>query len=195
LVVAGCGGDDVESTTQDTDATGTTVTAAGSKPTTSAAAKSTTSAAGGGYSFSATFVGPDVDEFGWQWTGSFSIEAGNVVGSGTVSGVSEGECGIEGGTYYPVAYTADGEFDITGTADDSTMALVLRPTNSNLDLTVGDVTQLCVELSVDAGQAMLELPLGDAEVAVLPIEVPRSGGITSLDFGDGFVIEVEVQAP
>lgn len=203
IMVVACGGEDAESSPPTGNTVDTTVAETGSKPTTSAATKTTTSAtaapkttaaAGNGFSFSAIYVGPDVDEFAWEWIGSFSIEGDNLVGSGTVSGISDGMCGIEGGTRYPVSYTATGEFDIAGTADDAVIALVLRPTDSNLDLAVGDLTQLCVELSADMGQAMLDLPLGDAEVAILPIEVPRSGGTTTLDFDNGFVIEVEIAA-
>lgn len=202
LAFVACSSDAAEPTSP-TEAVATTTAATGSKPTTSAIAKTTTTATAapettmpaiGGYSFAARYAGPEADEFAWEWTGSFSIVAGNLEGSGTVVGTSDGECGIEGGTMYPVAYTATGEFDITGTADDSAIAIVLEPRNGAVDLTVGDPDLLCVEISVDAAQGMVDFPLGDAEVAVLPIEVPRSGGTTMLDFGDGFIFEVEVIA-
>lgn len=203
LAVVACSVDTAEPTSTTANAVDTTESAAGSKPTTSAgavttttttAAPQTTMPAIGGYTFAARYAGPEADEFAWEWIGSFSIVAGNLEGSGTIIGTSDGECGIEGGTMYPVAYTAAGEFDITGTADDSVIAVVLRPRNGDVDLTVGDPSQLCVELSTEAAQGMVDFPLGDTEVAVLPIEVPLSGGATMLDFGDGFLFEVEITA-
>lgn len=202
LVLAACSSDAADSASP-ADTVATTTVATGSKPTTSAAAKTTTSATAapettmpaiGGYSFAARYAGPEGNEFAWEWTGSFAIVAGNLQGVGSVVGSSDGECGIEGGTMYPVAYTATGEFDITGTADDSAIAVVLEPRNGAVDLTVGDPDLLCVEISVDAAQGMVDFPLGNVEVGVLPIEVPRSGGTTMLDFGDGFLFEVEVIA-
>jgi hypothetical protein len=134
------------------------------------------------------------DGTAFEWAGTFSVAEGELTGSGTVTGSTEGTCGIEGGDQFPVAYTAIGSFDITGTADESTMRPVLVPHGGNVNVTTGDTSQLCVELSIDAAQSMVDFPLGNEETGVLPIEIPIGGGTTSLDFGEGFIIEVTVTA-
>jgi len=143
------------------------------------------------YSFSARLT-LDLEPF--EWTGAFSTIDGELVGSGAVTGSVDQTCGIEGGDEYPVAYTASGSFDITGTAGESTMLVVLVPFGGNVNVMTGDTSQLCVELSIDVGQNMVDFPLGNVESGSLPIEVPIDGGQASLDFGEGFVIEVTVTA-
>jgi len=142
------------------------------------------STAAGDYTFSAAVT--DI----YVWAGSFSIVGGELVGSGTVTGAVDDTCGIEGGIRHPVAYSLSGTYDITGSADESTMFIILRPTGGNVDLTAGDTSELCVEITVDVAEELVAFPLGDVDVGGLPIEVPIGGGSTALDYG--FVIEVTV---
>ncbi len=152
---------------------------------------STTGETTGDYSFSAS-IGDGV-ELSWIWTGAFSIVGDDLVGAGTVTGHADTTCSIEGGPEYPVAYTGSGKYDITGTAGESTMLVILSPTEGDVDVTVGDTAQLCVETSIDVSRVLAQFPMGNVELTDVAIELPLDGGETSLDFG-GFIFHVAVSA-
>jgi len=163
-------------------------------PDPSASTTSTTATTGseasGDFSFGALLEG---DGLGWFWTGAFSIVGNQLVGSGTVTGSADTTCSIDEGPEYPVVYTGSGSYDITGTAGESTMLIVLSPTGGKVDVTTGDTSQLCVDISIDISRVLAEFPMGNVELTDVPLELPIGGGQTSLDFG-GFVFDVAARA-
>ena len=154
------------------------------------AATTTVNDAGGDFSFGARLEGDGME---WVWTGAFSIVGDQLVGNGTVTGSADTTCSIEGGPEYPVAFTGSGRYDIAGTAGASTMSVILSPTEGNLNVTTGDTSQLCVEVSIEVAEILTEFPMGNVELTEVPLELPLGGGQTSLDFG-GFVFDVTVSA-
>ncbi len=170
---------------------GETTTTTGPATTATTTETADTTGAAGDYSFGAR-MGDGV-EVEFVWTGAFSVVGDELVGSGTVTGFADTVCSVEGGPEYPVAYTASGTFDITGTAAESSMAVILDPTSGSVDVSTADMEQFCVEISIDIANTLAQFPMGSVELTDAPIEVPLGGGSVELDFG-GFVFEVTVSA-
>lgn len=146
----------------------------------------------GDYAYVAEIVSTDT---GVQivWEGAFSIVDGTVVGSGVFVSVADSTCSTGDGPEHTVAYTAEGTFSIQGSADDTTISIETISNGGTFDLITGDTTQLCVELAVELGQAFVDADLGTEESGFV-IEVPASGGETSIDVGLGTPITVTVDA-
>jgi len=179
LVVTACSGDD--SSTTNSTATETTTNDIPSTET-------TVKQASGGYSFFAIVSGDGLE---WVWTGAFSIVGDQLVGNGTVTGSADTTCSIGDGPEYPIVYTGTGTYDITGTASGSRMWIVLSPTGGDVDVTTGDTSQLCVEVSIDISEVLAQFPMGNLELTEVRLTLPIEGGITGFEFG-GFFFDVMV---
>jgi len=177
LVVTACSGDS-STTDTSTATTGTEDTSAAE----------TTVNATGEYSFGARLEGDGLE---WVWTGAFSIIGDQLVGDGTVTGSADTTCSIGDGPEYPVVYTGAGTYDITGTSAGSSMLIILSPTGGNVDVTTGDLSQLCVEVSIDISEVLAQFPMGNLELTEVPVELPSEGGQTSFEFG-GFIFDVNI---
>jgi len=181
LVITACGEGD-SSTTETTTATPAATTEDTS------ATETTVNEATGNYSFGARLDGDGLE---WVWTGAFSIVGDQLVGNGTVTGSADTTCSIGDGPEYPIVYTGAGTYDITGTAEGSRMWIVLNPTGGDVDVTTGDASQLCVEVSIDISEVLAQFPMGNLELTEVPLTLPIEGGITGFEFG-GFFFDVMV---
>ncbi len=181
LVITACGGGDSRTTETTTAATETTTQD-------TSAAETTVNEATANYSFDARLEGDGLE---WVWTGAFSIVGDQLVGNGTVTGSADTTCSIGDGPQYPIVYTGAGTYDITGTASGSSMLIVLSPSGGNVDVTTGDTSQLCVDVSIDISEVLAQFPMGNLELTEVPLELPTGGGQTSFEFG-GFVFDVTV---
>jgi hypothetical protein len=146
-----------------------------------------------GYRVEASMV-PAPGEAEFEWVGSFVVgEDGGVAGTGQGSGFSESACSIDDGDRVPYSFSVTWSFDISGTADESVIDLILSPGGATI--TPGPATDesfFCVSLAKDIVRDVAGFPLGGDDGLGI-INVPKDGGTTTLGT-EPFLVEVTVTA-
>ena len=166
----------------------------GSNPT---ATTTTTTPPAPGFSFTAsesdTFAGRFRGEREAAWSGTYAVQDSAIIGSGTVSGLLDGECSDSlDGPFSAVSLTFTGSYRITGSVSSGVAHIRLVTDPATVDLAVGDTTKACVEQVVRLGETTAQFPIGSTSPGGAALELPAEGGTTRLEHPGGMVIEVTV---
>lgn len=157
-----------------------------------AAVSATPSVVADNYTFGAEIDVPtEIGFTTYKWSGTFGVDDGELNGVGSVAGVSQGTCGMNGVATHPYELSAKGTFDIGGNAVADQLAITMTTTGGELTLLDGDSRQPCVDLSYAAALELVQAEL-NLSVPGEVLLVSADGGSVSIDLGDGAALEVWV---